>query len=306
MDFTLIPFAWHPERSLFVAIDAVPPGMQCGCVCPSCHARLVARQGQQRTWHFAHEPRADQQAIDDMCEFSWAVSVRLMARQVLGSLQTIRLPAPTFPLFTDGLRRRPPAPVLTLTAPDRLPLYQIQIDTALEDLPVDAVVDTEVGLWCFYFTHRHRPVPDGLAALAARGICAIAVDLEGYAKVLTTSAPPEGHRDALAAFLAEDTDHKTWVAHPALDEARAQALEERMRGQVWNLVPMAGPSRPRESRPTVERSSVPRRAPAAPPEMPVLPTAFACQICEHRFTAFGKHPACPHCATRFAAVPIYD
>lgn len=306
MDFTLIPFAWHHERNLFVGIDAVPPGMQCGCVCPSCHARLVARQGQQRTWHFAHEPRADQQAIDDMCEFSWAVSVRLMARQVLGSLQTIRLPAPNFPLFVDGLRRRPPAPVLTLTAPDLLPLDRIQVDTTLEDLPVDAVVDTEIGLWCFYFTHRHRPVPEALAALAARGICAIAVDLEGYAKVLTTGTPPQGHRDALAAFLAEDTDHKTWVAHPALDEARSQALEERMRGPVWKTLPTAALARPHWSSAAVHREFVPRRVRTAPPEVPVAPTLFACQICEHRFTAFGKHPACPHCTTRFAAIPIHD
>ncbi|QDE39809.1 hypothetical protein FIV34_11620 [Luteibacter pinisoli] len=306
MDITLIPFAWHPERNMLVGIDAVPPGMQCGCVCPSCHAHLLARQGQQRTWHFAHAPRSDQQAIDNMCEFSWAVSVRLMARQVLGSLRTIQLPAPIFPLFADDLHRRAPAPTLTLTAPDRLPLHGVQVDTTLEHLPVDAVVDTDMGLWCLYFTHRQRPVPAGLEALAAHGICVIAVDLEGYAKILTKGSPPEGHREALAAFLSEDTDHKAWVAHPALDEARGHALEERARDPALAPIRTEQPPAPHWPRPAAVRRSPSRPRPSGAPWMPVLPSVFACQICEHRFTAFGKHPACPHCATRFAAVPVGD
>lgn len=50
--------------SLFAAIDArgvpryigdVPRGAACACFCPSCGSPLVARQGVEHTWHFAHE-----------------------------------------------------------------------------------------------------------------------------------------------------------------------------------------------------------------------------------------------------------
>lgn len=50
---------------LFAAIDAsgairfpeeVPRGAACGCFCPECASPLIARQGDARQWHFAHEP----------------------------------------------------------------------------------------------------------------------------------------------------------------------------------------------------------------------------------------------------------
>lgn len=50
--------------TLFVASDAqgmtrfigdVPRGAACGCYCPVCNAALVAKQGHELNWHFAHE-----------------------------------------------------------------------------------------------------------------------------------------------------------------------------------------------------------------------------------------------------------
>lgn len=50
---------------LFAAVDAggnvrfageVPRGIACGCFCPVCASPLVARQGEQLQWHFAHQP----------------------------------------------------------------------------------------------------------------------------------------------------------------------------------------------------------------------------------------------------------
>jgi len=77
MDFTLIPFALRQRDLAVVGIDEVPAGGACGCICPSCASRLVARHGDHRVWHFAHEARAGVQTTDRTCEFSWAVSVRL-------------------------------------------------------------------------------------------------------------------------------------------------------------------------------------------------------------------------------------
>ena len=36
-------------------VGDVPKGAACGCVCPTCASPLVARQGQENEWHFAHE-----------------------------------------------------------------------------------------------------------------------------------------------------------------------------------------------------------------------------------------------------------
>ncbi|MCV0438971.1 MAG: hypothetical protein K5880_10085 [Hydrogenophaga sp.] len=49
---------------LIMALDAqgvvrfvgdVPKGAACGCFCPTCNSPLVARKGEEKEWHFAHE-----------------------------------------------------------------------------------------------------------------------------------------------------------------------------------------------------------------------------------------------------------
>lgn len=36
-------------------VGDVPNGVSCGCICPTCGSPLVARQGRENEWHFAHE-----------------------------------------------------------------------------------------------------------------------------------------------------------------------------------------------------------------------------------------------------------
>ena len=37
-----------------VHVDDVPKGKACGCFCPNCKGRLLARQGEKRKPHFSH------------------------------------------------------------------------------------------------------------------------------------------------------------------------------------------------------------------------------------------------------------
>jgi ssDNA-binding Zn-finger/Zn-ribbon topoisomerase 1 len=38
-----------------LAVDAVPRGLDCRCICPACSTRLEARKGDKKVHHFAHE-----------------------------------------------------------------------------------------------------------------------------------------------------------------------------------------------------------------------------------------------------------
>lgn len=48
----LIPYG--EKNGHLYHVDEVPRGLDCGCYCPSCGGHLVARQGAQKQWHFAH------------------------------------------------------------------------------------------------------------------------------------------------------------------------------------------------------------------------------------------------------------
>lgn len=38
-----------------VSVDEVERGAACGCVCPSCGEPVIAKQGECRVYHFAHD-----------------------------------------------------------------------------------------------------------------------------------------------------------------------------------------------------------------------------------------------------------
>ncbi len=56
-DFTLIPFGYDPSDDSFVDVEDVPRGAKCGCICPACKTPLIARQREEKEWHFAHASR---------------------------------------------------------------------------------------------------------------------------------------------------------------------------------------------------------------------------------------------------------
>uniref|UniRef100_UPI002B477B28 competence protein CoiA family protein n=1 Tax=Vibrio vulnificus TaxID=672 RepID=UPI002B477B28 len=75
-----VPFGLRIQDQTFVDVADVVRGKNCGCICPSCHTPLIARQGEEKQWHFAHASRKVE-GTDKECDFSFFVSVRMMARQ---------------------------------------------------------------------------------------------------------------------------------------------------------------------------------------------------------------------------------
>lgn len=100
----------YSTLSIFAGLDAndairfvgdVPRGAACGCRCEACGAALVARRGDIRTWHFAHE--ASQERPD-----CFVGAVNLLRRLAIQRLQD----APLFdlPIFSTEVVTRTPLP----------------------------------------------------------------------------------------------------------------------------------------------------------------------------------------------------
>ena len=77
-----IPFGLRESDGAIIDVYAVQRG--CGCICPSCQTPLIARQGEEKVWHFAHASRNVYDRTVQECDFSFCVSVRFMARQLIG------------------------------------------------------------------------------------------------------------------------------------------------------------------------------------------------------------------------------
>lgn len=108
----LLPFAVRQDTGECVDVHTVHQGARCGCLCPSCKAPLIARQGAIKVWHFAHQAGAAGDTPRIPCEYAFERSVRRMIVQMLMEGTVLRIPSRR----TAGGELRQ-AKVLTLGSP---------------------------------------------------------------------------------------------------------------------------------------------------------------------------------------------
>lgn len=77
-----------------VSINEVKNGLKCGCVCPACGAKLIARQGQKVAYHFAHYKAVD-------CEHGKETALHLLGKKVISKGQVF-VPAKPFTGESQG------------------------------------------------------------------------------------------------------------------------------------------------------------------------------------------------------------
>lgn len=71
-----IPFGWHVPTQRMLTAKEVANGKGCECVCIACGARLKARQGDIRIWHFAHDE-------ETKCQHAPEAAIHRMAKQLI-------------------------------------------------------------------------------------------------------------------------------------------------------------------------------------------------------------------------------
>jgi ssDNA-binding Zn-finger/Zn-ribbon topoisomerase 1 len=85
------------QENKLVHIDDVEKGLACNCICPHCHAPLVAKKGEHNVKHFAHYNLND-------CEHGTETALHLMAKNII--LQTRKIFVPDAPKTEYDLSKR--------------------------------------------------------------------------------------------------------------------------------------------------------------------------------------------------------
>lgn len=204
-----MPFADRITDGLPVDASSVPRGRGCGCICQSCSAPLLARQGDIRVWHFAHA--TSDSSANKVCEYSPLVSIRLMAHQILGDLSEISVP---------------PAPNESRTEPRIVPIQSTMIDARFEESAVDAVATIKDTPLVIYMTYKSRPTPSDLHSPTQKNTGVLEIDLDTIWDLLQNSdfdqfegsaVKKYSYSDRLMRLLTEDTSAKSWIYHPRQD-----------------------------------------------------------------------------------------
>ena len=83
-------FSWAENtQGKMVHVDDVPRGLACGCVCPCCHERLLARHGDVKEHGFAHH--SDCRGAN--LKICYMVSLYKLAEQIIETRKRVHVPS---------------------------------------------------------------------------------------------------------------------------------------------------------------------------------------------------------------------
>lgn len=80
-----LKYGLSKQTGALVSVEEVLRGLKCDCICPECKSTLIARQGKEKQWHFAHANNAE-------CAGARMTALHLWAQQIIQEEKQILLP----------------------------------------------------------------------------------------------------------------------------------------------------------------------------------------------------------------------
>lgn len=297
VDLNLVPFGLNSADGTLVDVADVPRGAKCGCICPSCKTPLIARQGEDKGWHFAHASRHVYENTQNECEFSFYVSVRLMARQIIGSELEIGLPEYKDCISEyDARTGRSVSECFTVTPARRIRLSNTEVEQSLSGIPVDVIGQVGDFRFVIYFTHPCRDIPVEITRPIDTHCGVVAVSLTGLpVKFRGARTSKVSYQSVLLEYLSNDMASKRWIFHPRHERLRKQA-QEKLAATVSRLKP----SSPNTYRRTLSVSTSKINIPSNPDPITNEKrlAVFECVMCHSEWQDWEPGLSeCPKCNT---------
>ena len=175
------------KNGRLVDIADVERGLACACVCAHCHQPLVAKKGQVRRHHFAHDSKA---------ECAWGVETTLhrAAKEVLQSASELWIPAITLKLANKTARLRNAGYV---------PLDRVRLETRSEGFVPDVIAESRGTALIVEIKVTHGVDEAKLAKIRAGGVSALEIDLSRTPKQATLAE--------LTPLIVDRNENKRWL-----------------------------------------------------------------------------------------------
>ena len=189
-------------------ISEVPRGLACGCVCPACGDRLVARQGPLREHHFAH-------AADNDCRTAVETALHLAAKEILASRKEIVLPSVEIQFHFHRYRDSGDKS-LTIAPEGRYQLTSVALERRLTNIVPDILAHVENHPLLIEVRVTHEVEAQKLARIQSLDMSTVEIDL--------SAAPRDLPWKDLEELVVESGAHKQWVYNAVAEHRRRQIL----------------------------------------------------------------------------------
>jgi len=186
-----------------VEISGVERGLNCGCFCPSCHQKLIARKGDKSIHHFAHYNSQE-------CSKSLETSLHIAAKEILEKHKKIRLPA----VITKMCEAH--GDQLLLFDEQTIVFDKIYLEKRIDDIKPDVIIEYNGRKLLVEIAVTHFLDKEKKSKIRNLGYSTIEIKLNDLKKQLNFHS--------LQDILLHDVKNKFWVynakEHSFLDEIR--------------------------------------------------------------------------------------
>lgn len=197
-----------------VHISRVPRerrGLECGCLCPRCGARLVARLGDRRAWHFAHHSPGEGSAN---CTATVESLLHQVAKRIVAEAEAIRIPpvsrGPVFELEDRNSSH-------LLADGELLRVAKASEEVYVHGIKPDVLVETEDGrTLAVEIRVTHAVDVTKRETLRASGLATLEIDLS---EMRHLAWDEDELRKTLLGALAP----YSWAFHPTVEEVKMEA-----------------------------------------------------------------------------------
>jgi hypothetical protein len=244
-----VPFAIDVDGN-FRDVAEVPRGLKCGCYCADCKGPLVAKKGEVKAHHFAHNDRRECRHALESSLFGMLMTLVRSPEAALmvppcGERRQL-VPHPE-QVFTDAQAeaffRTPWVIEAALVPLEKAELAECDINRTSVDRPEISVAELDVHV----LSHRKREA-DVVARIRPGGPAVLLLDLRDYAAMWWSVCDEHKHETieaaktatgVLTSWLRQKTSGRSWLFHPQLEarklELRTWIAEKSGVAAQWRL-----------------------------------------------------------------------
>jgi len=211
MSALLMPFARRTFDDQIVGPDEVERGSKCGCVCVECGGPVLARQGTENEWHFAHQKLSD-------CSGGYATSVHEAAKQLIRTHKSLTLPKLVAQAWVKNAYGETISEREELRDAQRVVFDKCVSGSVVGDVTPDIVATIGERILLIEVVVFHQLQPEKLSRLDKTGLACVLVDLSKFQN-------ESASRRALEEAIFGASEHLRWLWHPRRDAVVRQMFE---------------------------------------------------------------------------------
>ncbi len=206
---SLLTFALN-DCGAVVSIEHVDRGAACGCFCPACGERLIAKQGDVKIWHFAHALGAD-------CAHGTETALHKAAKQII--LETHELLLPSISITAQALGKYSGRLYFAETSlPERLQHFdRIQLEQPIGGIIPDILGQVGELKILIEIAVTHPVGDDKLMTIKQLGFPAIEISLD-------LEKHTGWNWKKLSDEVLRNTENRHWLHHPQVAALKEEAL----------------------------------------------------------------------------------